>query len=64
MGSTLLKRRLLQCQGWVVVSICVTDWEQLRSAAQKRAFLSAAIAAAEAGAAAASQVDSGDRHLP
>lgn len=50
LGATLLKRRLLQQQGWVVVSIDTANWERLRGAAQKRAFLEAAIAAAEAAA--------------
>jgi hypothetical protein len=45
-GSTLLKRRLLHRAGWRVASVGAADWERLRSAAQKRAYLGAAIAAA------------------
>ena len=51
MGGTLLKRRLLQQAGWTVVSVDAAQWEQLRGAQQKRAFLGAAIAAATQGAA-------------
>lgn len=50
LGATLLKRRLLQQQGWVIVSIDTAHWECLRGAPQKRAFLEAAIAAAEGAA--------------
>ena len=53
MGSTLLKRRLLQRRGWAVASVCAADWERLRGAAPKRAFLAAAVEAAEAEADAA-----------
>jgi len=49
LGASLLKRRLLQQQGWTVVSVNAAAWEGLRGAAQKRAFLAAAVAAAEAG---------------
>ena len=48
LGATLLKRRLLERQGWTVVSVDAGQWERQRGAAQKRAFLAAAVADAEA----------------
>lgn len=48
-GGTLLKRRLLERAGWRVASVSAADWELLRSPAQKRSYLGAAIAAAEHG---------------
>jgi hypothetical protein len=59
MGGTLLKRRLLQQAGWTVVSVGTAQWEQLRGAQQKRAFLGAAIAAATQGAAPAEAAATG-----
>lgn len=54
LGGTLLKRRLLEQEGWRVVSVNTTAWEALRGAAAKRTFLAAAaesVTAAPAGAA-------------
>lgn len=48
LGSTLLKRRLLEQQGWAVVSVNAAQWEALRGGDAKRWFLAAGVAAAEA----------------
>lgn len=47
LGGTLLKRRLIEGQGWRVASVNVAQWETLRGAEAKRRALQAAIAAAQ-----------------
>lgn len=46
LGGTLLKRRLIEGQGWLVVSMNAAQWEALRGAAEKRQALKEAVLAA------------------
>ena len=43
-GPTLLKRRLLAAAGWRVISVPFFEWDGLRSASERQAYLERVVA--------------------